>query len=89
MIDLEKSCVSVDGSFTAMTSSEYRLLCFLARSSGQILTRERLLEYMWDSAENFVDDNTLSVYIRRLRAKSKRIRRTLRALSRCAVSDIS
>jgi len=52
-----------------LTSSEYRLLCLLMGNPNYILTREMILDKMWDNNGNFVDDNTLSVYIRRLREK--------------------
>ena len=44
------------------------MTCFL-RNKDQVLTRDTLLAQLWDSDANFVDDNTLSVYIRRLREK--------------------
>lgn len=52
-----------------MTSAEYRLLCLLVRSAGTTVTRSVILDELWDGCGNFVDDNTLSVYIRRLREK--------------------
>lgn len=52
-----------------LTGAEYRLLCLLAENSGRILSRGRILDVLWDGSGNFVDDNTLSVYIRRLREK--------------------
>ncbi|MFT9055864.1 MAG: response regulator transcription factor [Ethanoligenens sp.] len=53
----------------ALTPAEYRLLHMLMRHEGQTLTRDQLLTALWDSSGDFVDENTLSVYIRRLRAK--------------------
>ncbi|MCI8312328.1 MAG: response regulator transcription factor [Lachnospiraceae bacterium] len=52
-----------------LTAMEYRLLCLLVQNRGKILTREILLNRLWDQSGNFVDDNTLSVHIRRLREK--------------------
>lgn len=52
-----------------LTRAEYRLLCLLARNAGIVVTRERILDELWDQGGDFVDDNTLSVYIRRLREK--------------------
>ena len=52
-----------------LTPAEYKLLVALMQNTGQILTREIILEKLWDVAGEFVDDNTLSVYIRRLREK--------------------
>jgi len=52
-----------------LTALEYRLLLTLVNNQGQILTRSQLLEGIWDIDENFVNDNTLTVYIKRLREK--------------------
>ena len=52
-----------------LTSAEYRLLCLLVRNAGQTVLRSTILDLLWDGNGNFVDDNTLSVYIRRLREK--------------------
>lgn len=52
-----------------LTVLEYRLLLTLARHKGQVLSRAQLLEGIWDVAGSFVNDNTLSVYIKRLREK--------------------
>ena len=52
-----------------LTAAEYRLLCFLVSHSGQTLSRAAILDALWDGQGSFVDDNTLSVYIRRLREK--------------------
>ena len=48
---------------------EYRLLCLLVRNANRIVSRDIILNDLWDGTGNFVDDNTLSVYIRRLREK--------------------
>lgn len=55
-----------------LTATELRLLACFLRNRGQVLTREQLLAALWDKDANFVDDNTLSVYIRRLREKVER-----------------
>lgn len=52
-----------------LTAVEYRLLCLLVRNANLVVTRNTILDELWDGAGNFVDDNTLSVYIRRLREK--------------------
>lgn len=52
-----------------LTAQEYRLLCLFLKNQGMILTRGRILDRLWDGNGEFVDDNTLSVYIRRLRSK--------------------
>jgi DNA-binding response OmpR family regulator len=48
---------------------EYRPLLTFASNKGQILTRQRILEHIWDAAGSFVEDNTLTVCIKRLREK--------------------
>ncbi|MEG0578462.1 MAG: helix-turn-helix domain-containing protein, partial [Niameybacter sp.] len=50
-------------------ATEYRLLEVLTQHKGQVLTREMLLEKLWDINGKFIDENTLSVNIRRLRGK--------------------
>ena len=52
-----------------LTALEYRLLLTFATNKGQLLTRAQILENIWDCAGNFVEDNTLTVYIKRLREK--------------------
>ena len=63
-----------------LTAAEYRLLCFLLKNSGKVLTRGMILDRLWDGAGNFVDDNTLSVYVRRLREKLEK--ETMQSLER-------
>lgn len=52
-----------------LTALEYRLLLMFSNHIGQVLTRAQLLEWIWDAAGDFVNDNTLTVYIKRLREK--------------------
>lgn len=52
-----------------LSAVEYRLLLIFARNRGSLLTRQNILNEMWDSAGDFVNDNTLTVYVRRLRKK--------------------
>ena len=52
-----------------LTSLEYRILSYFFLNQGQILTRDTLLSKIWDDQGNFVNDNTLTVYIKRLREK--------------------
>ena len=68
-IDLLASRVFLCGEPLTLTAAEYRLLCMLVRNAGLVVTRRMILEALWDGAGHFVDDNTLSVYIRRLREK--------------------
>lgn len=68
-IDLLGSRASLGGRSLELTGAEYRLLCLLVQNTGRIVTRERILEELWDQGGSFVDDNTVSVYVRRLREK--------------------
>ncbi|MBD2863019.1 response regulator transcription factor [Paenibacillus oceani] len=52
-----------------LTANEFKLLAILTRHNGQVLTRQIILEKLWDLDGNFVDENTLSVNIKRLRDK--------------------
>ena len=68
-IDLLGSRAYLDSRPLDLTSAEYRLLCLLVRNANRVVTRETILSGLWDDAGNYVDDNTLSVYVRRLREK--------------------
>lgn len=68
-IDLLGSRVLLKGKPLELTGAEYRLLCLLVRNAGHVTTRNVILNELWDGTGDFVDDNTLSVYIRRLREK--------------------
>jgi DNA-binding response OmpR family regulator len=57
------------GEALPLTALEYRLLLILAQHEGQTLTRNQILAEIWDVAGDFVNDNTLTVYIKRLREK--------------------
>lgn len=58
-----------NGDEVLLTALEYRLILIFANHVGQVLSRNQLLERIWDVAGEFVNDNTLSVYIKRLREK--------------------
>ncbi|KQL52933.1 transcriptional regulator [Heyndrickxia shackletonii] len=58
-----------NGQEILLTALEYRLLLIFANHIGQVLSRNQLLEQIWDVAGDFVNDNTLTVYIKRLREK--------------------
>ena len=68
-IDLLDSRATLKGKALDLTSAEYRLLCLLVRNANRVVTRDIILNELWDDTGNFVDDNTLSVYVRRLREK--------------------
>lgn len=61
--------VKKNGTEIPLTALEYRLLLTLVKHPNQVLSRNSILEALWDFAGEFVDDNTLSVYIKRLREK--------------------
>lgn len=68
-IDLSERTVWKGEEKLALTLVEYRLLCLFLKNPNRILSREQILDRLWDGNGNYVDDNTLSVYIRRLRKK--------------------
>lgn len=61
--------VQRDGETLSLTPTEYRLLLALFQNQGQVLTRDCLLEKLWDTAGNFVDEHTLTLNVSRLRDK--------------------
>ncbi len=68
-IDYEKRIVSAGQEKLQLTSREYKLLEYLSRNMGQILSKEMILGKVWDIDGNFVGDNTVSVTINRLKKK--------------------
>lgn len=58
-----------NGTLLDLTSGEYKLLCLFMRNPNVVLSKDQILEKLWDCEGNFVDNNTLTVYIRRLRIK--------------------
>lgn len=69
MVNLKEGRVWKNGEVLEFTGAEYRLLCLFLTNRGSVLTRTMILDKLWDGAGNYVDDNTLSVYVRRLREK--------------------
>ena len=69
VVSLEESRVFKNKNEIEVTTAEYRLLCLFMRNPNIGLTREIILDRLWDNNGSFIDDNTLSVYIRRLRCK--------------------
>ena len=67
--DFEKKCLTQNGTPAELTALECRLLEFFLHNRGIVLTRDMLLERVWDVDERFVEDRTLNVTIRRLRMK--------------------
>ena len=68
-IDLENRSVYCGDQQLYLTPTEFQLLAALVRNTGKVLTRKILLQTIWDDAGLYIDDNTLSVHIRRLREK--------------------
>lgn len=68
-IDLIHGRTFLRGNVLELTNAEYRLLRLLVQNADSVVTRERILKELWDDGGCFVDDNTLSVYMRRLREK--------------------
>lgn len=68
-VDTDKAQVMRNGQELYLSALEYRLLLVFLNNRGQVLTRGKLLEEIWDCAGDFVSDNTLTVYIKRLREK--------------------
>ena len=68
-VDTEKGEVTRDGHPVSLSALEYRLLMLFINNRGILLSRSRLLEDIWDVGGDFVNDNTLTVYIKRLREK--------------------
>ncbi len=69
LINTKQAKVYRNGEEVFLTSLEYRLLLVLLNNMGQVLSRNQLLEGIWDIDGDFINDNTLSVYIKRLRDK--------------------
>ena len=68
-IRLLKGEVYKKDSLVELTASEYKLLCLFMENPDQILSSEQILGRLWDCNENYIDNNSLTVYIRRLRTK--------------------
>lgn len=68
-VDTDKCLVLLNGKEIHLTSTEYKLLCYLIENKGRIVTKAMLLEQLWDIDGNFVDENTVRVNIKRLRQK--------------------
>lgn len=68
-VELESGKVYRNGEEIILTAMEYKLLLIFLKNRGQILTRQQILNNIWDEGGDFVNDNTLSVYVKRLRKK--------------------
>ena len=85
-VNTNEAKVFKNGGEIILTAMEYRLLLTFLNNRGVVLSRQKLLEDIWDVAGDFVNDNTLTVYIKRLRDKieedpaAPRIIKTVRGL---------
>ena len=68
-IHTDEAKVYVNDKSIELTALEYRLLLIFASNKGLLLTRQQILDKIWDADGNFVEDNTLTVYVKRLREK--------------------
>ena len=68
-VQLLNGQVFKNGKALELTAGEYKLLCFFMRHPGMVLSKEQILDQLWDCENNYIDNSTLTVYIRRLRIK--------------------
>ena len=72
-VHLLKSEVYKNSQPIELTASEYKLLCLFMENPDRTLSQEQILNRLWDCDENYIDNNSLSVYIRRLRKRLRKI----------------
>ncbi len=72
ILNMSKSTIEKDGKEIELTKNEFKIIYYLVQKRGQIVSREDIMNYLWDS-EMFVDDNTLTVNITRLRNKLEEV----------------
>ena len=68
-IDLDRARAEKNGKEVPLSALEYRLLLLFAKNAGRVVTRDMIRDALWDDAGAYVEENTLSVYIKRLRDK--------------------
>lgn len=68
-VQLLKQEVTKNSIAVSLTASEYKLLCLFMENPNIVLSAEQILSKLWDCDEKYIDNNTLTVYIRRLRTK--------------------
>lgn len=68
-INIKEAKVYKDNNEVVLTAMEYKLLLSLIKNRGKVLSRTALLENLWDIDGDFIEDNTITVYIKRLRDK--------------------
>lgn len=67
-LNIAERVIEKDEQKIELTKNEYTILYYLAKNRGKIVSRDEIMDYLWES-EEFIDDNTLSVNVKRLRAK--------------------
>lgn len=67
-LNIAERTIESNGKVIELTRNEFKILCFMIQNKNRIISREEIMQYMWEN-ENFVDDNTLTVNITRLRKK--------------------
>lgn len=72
VLNISKSIIEKDDSSIELTKNELKILHYLVLNKGKIVSRNEIMDYLWDS-ESFVDDNTLTVNIKRLRTKLEEV----------------
>lgn len=68
ILNMSKSTIEKDEKIIELTKNEYKIIKYLLRNRGKIVSRDEIMRYLWDD-ESFIDDNTLTVNITRLRNK--------------------
>ncbi len=68
-IDTERARVERDGREINLSALEYRMLMLFATNAGRVVTRDMIRDALWDDAGAYIEENTLAVYIKRLRGK--------------------
>ena len=72
VLNLSKSIIEKDGKIVELTKNEFKILHYLVLNKEKIVSRNEIMDYLWES-ENFIDDNTLTVNIKRLRNKLEEV----------------
>ena len=68
LLNIAERVIEKDDKKIELTKNEYTILYYLAKNKGKIVSRDEIMDYLWES-EEFIDDNTLSVNVKRLRGK--------------------
>ena len=68
ILDISKSCIIKDTEIIDLSKNEFKIFYYLLKNKSKIITRDELMDYLWENNE-FIDDNTLTVNINRLRVK--------------------